>query len=410
MALIVEVQPLEYARGLIEGLKARGATRSCWPPRPSPTRSSTTSTCSTRASWSTAGRTAGDVEKTKPRARTSWPRRSRRPAAATPCCSATPRGTASRPSGPGVPVVGVLTGRLQRAGAARRGRGVRVRLAERAARRARGTRRWAAEPSRPHPSSVGGPRYELPTPREAAARRRRGRARGPTRAEQDRRLLIRYHRHGDQAAREELVQRLLPLARRMARRYRRSDEPLDDLVQVATLGLIKAIDRFDPARETAFSSYAVPTMLGELKRYFRDNGWAVHVPRGMQERVMQVDNCVKDMSRKLGRSPSVAEVGAHARPRRRAGARGDGGGVGLRRGVAGVLPLRRRGRRRDLRRVDRRRGRPLRARRVRRHDRADAAGAARRATGSCCTCASSRTSRRPRSPSASASPRCTSHG
>ena len=96
----------------------------------------------------------------------------------------------------------------------------------------------------------------------------------------------------------------------MARRYRRSDEPLDDLVQVATLGLIKAIDRFDPARETAFSSYAVPTMLGELKRYFRDNGWAVHVPRGMQERVMQVDNAIKDLSRKLGRSPSAAEVGA----------------------------------------------------------------------------------------------------
>jgi RNA polymerase sigma-B factor len=133
---------------------------------------------------------------------------------------------------------------------------------------------------------------------------------GPTRSEEDRRLLIRYHRHGDQAAREQLVQRLLPLARRMARRYRRSDEPLDDLVQVATLGLIKAIDRFDPARETAFSSYAVPTMLGELKRYFRDNGWAVHVPRGMQERVMQVDTCVKDMSRKLGRSPSASEVGA----------------------------------------------------------------------------------------------------
>ncbi len=131
---------------------------------------------------------------------------------------------------------------------------------------------------------------------------------GLSRAQEDRRLLIRYHRQGDQHAREELVQRLLPLARRMARRYRRSDEPLDDLVQVATLGLIKAIDRFDPARETAFSSYAVPTMLGELKRYFRDNGWAVHVPRGMQERVMQVDNAVKELSRKLGRSPSAAEV------------------------------------------------------------------------------------------------------
>src|SRR5919205_1479276 len=136
---------------------------------------------------------------------------------------------------------------------------------------------------------------------------------GPTRAEEDRRLLIRYHRQGDQAAREALVARLLPLARRMARRYRRSDEPLDDLVQVATLGLIKAIDRFDPARETAFSSYAVPTMLGELKRYFRDNGWAVHVPRGMQERVMQVDNAVKELSRRKGRSPSAGEVAAALR-------------------------------------------------------------------------------------------------
>jgi RNA polymerase sigma-B factor len=131
---------------------------------------------------------------------------------------------------------------------------------------------------------------------------------GAERAQIDRRLLMRYHRDGDLAAREELVRRLLPLARRMARRYRRSDEPLDDLVQVATLGLIKAIDRFDPARETAFSSYAVPTMLGELKRYFRDNGWAVHVPRGMQERVMRVDNAMRELSRKLGRAPSAAEV------------------------------------------------------------------------------------------------------
>jgi RNA polymerase sigma-B factor len=129
-----------------------------------------------------------------------------------------------------------------------------------------------------------------------------------TRLEEDRRLLVRYHRHGDQSARDELVERLLPLAKRMARRYKRSDEPLDDLVQVATLGLIKAIDRFDPARQTAFSSYAVPTMLGELKRYFRDNGWAVHVPRGMQERVMAVDGAVRELSRALGRSPSVPEI------------------------------------------------------------------------------------------------------
>ncbi|MBA2516003.1 MAG: SigB/SigF/SigG family RNA polymerase sigma factor [Solirubrobacterales bacterium] len=146
--------------------------------------------------------------------------------------------------------------------------------------------------------------------REHPAASARGRA-GPVssaRLDEDRRLLLRYHHDGDAAARDELVERLLPLAKRMARRYRRSEEPLDDLVQVATLGLIKAIDRFDPARETAFSSYAVPTMLGELKRYFRDNGWAVHVPRGMQERVMAVDAAVKHLSRELGRSPSVAEI------------------------------------------------------------------------------------------------------
>src|SRR5687768_1195632 len=129
-----------------------------------------------------------------------------------------------------------------------------------------------------------------------------------SRAQEDRRLLIQYHRHGDQAAREALVELLLPLARRMARRYRRSDEPLEDLVQVATLGLIKAIDRFDPARDTAFSSYAVPTILGELKRYFRDSGWAVHVPRGMQERVMKLDQASQELHRKLGRSPSAGEL------------------------------------------------------------------------------------------------------
>ena len=131
------------------------------------------------------------------------------------------------------------------------------------------------------------------------------------RARADRRLLLRYRRHGDTAARDELVRRMLPLARRMARRYARDGEPFEDLVQVATLGLVKAIDRFDPMRETAFSSYAVPTMLGELKRYFRDHGWAVHVPRGMQERVMQVDGTVRELSRTLGRSPSAGEI-AHA--------------------------------------------------------------------------------------------------
>ena len=117
---------------------------------------------------------------------------------------------------------------------------------------------------------------------------------------------------GDTAAREALVERFLPLARQLARRYQRAKEPLDDLVQVASIGLVKAVDRFDPSRGIAFSSYAVPTILGELKRYFRDSGWALHVPRGTQERAMQVDRAIKELAGREGRSPSVAEVAEHA--------------------------------------------------------------------------------------------------
>ena len=128
------------------------------------------------------------------------------------------------------------------------------------------------------------------------------------RTREDRRLLLRYHEHGDGAAREELVERFLPLARQLARRYQRTNEPLDDLMQVASVGLVKAIDRFDPQRGTAFSTYAVPTILGELKRYFRDSGWAVHVPRGMQERVMKLDTAAQELHRRTGRSPSPKEL------------------------------------------------------------------------------------------------------
>jgi RNA polymerase sigma-B factor len=126
----------------------------------------------------------------------------------------------------------------------------------------------------------------------------------------DFRLLTAYHERGDLRARDELVNRFMPLARQLARRYQRGNEPLDDLVQVASLGLVKAIDRYDLSRGTAFSSYAVPTILGELKRYFRDVGWAVHVPRGMQERIMKVNSTVESLSRQLGRSPTPAEVGS----------------------------------------------------------------------------------------------------
>src|SRR3954452_20013436 len=106
---------------------------------------------------------------------------------------------------------------------------------------------------------------------------------GPERTKEDRELFMRHQREGDPAAREALVERFLPLARQLARRYQRAEEPLEDLVQVASLGLIKAIDRFEADREVAFSSYAVPTILGEIKRHFRDRTWAVRVPRDLQE-------------------------------------------------------------------------------------------------------------------------------
>jgi RNA polymerase sigma-B factor len=121
-------------------------------------------------------------------------------------------------------------------------------------------------------------------------------------------LFVRYQRQGDMAAREELVRRFLPLARRLARRYERASEPLEDLVQVASVGLVKAIDRFETEQGTGFSSYAVPTILGELKRHFRDSGWALHVPRGMQERVLKVNEAVENLSGELGRSPTPQQV------------------------------------------------------------------------------------------------------
>ena len=124
----------------------------------------------------------------------------------------------------------------------------------------------------------------------------------------ERALLIRYHREGDLAAREELVKRCLPLARGLAGRYTYTDEPFDDLLQVASLGLIKAIDRFDPDRGAKFSSYAAPTILGELKRHFRDKGWALHVPRDLQERTLVVSRATEVLSRRLGRSPKPREV------------------------------------------------------------------------------------------------------
>ncbi len=121
-------------------------------------------------------------------------------------------------------------------------------------------------------------------------------------------LFRRWQRHGDRAARDELVERFLPLARKLARRYNVGHEPFDDLLQVASLGLVKAVDRFDCARGNAFSSFAVPTILGELKRYFRDHGWAVHVPRGAQERAVKVEDAQQQLSARSGRAPTVPEL------------------------------------------------------------------------------------------------------
>ena len=113
---------------------------------------------------------------------------------------------------------------------------------------------------------------------------------------------------GDAAAREQLVQRYIRLAHKLARRYARSSEPLEDLEQVACLGLVRAIDRFDSSRGTTFSTFAVPTILGELRRHFRDRTWAVRVPRELRDLAAAVEHAAEGLAAELGRSPSLAEV------------------------------------------------------------------------------------------------------
>ncbi|HET8980482.1 MAG TPA: SigB/SigF/SigG family RNA polymerase sigma factor [Solirubrobacteraceae bacterium] len=121
-------------------------------------------------------------------------------------------------------------------------------------------------------------------------------------------LLRRYRDGQSPALLEEIVRRFEPLASSVARRYGARGEPLEDLTQVAMVGLLKAIARFDPGRGFAFTSYATPTMLGELKRYFRDSGWAVHVPRGVKERALELAGVTEELSNRLGRSPSLSEL------------------------------------------------------------------------------------------------------
>jgi RNA polymerase sigma-B factor len=112
----------------------------------------------------------------------------------------------------------------------------------------------------------------------------------------------------DPALREELVKRNMPFAKRLALRYRGASESFDDLLQVANMGLLGAVDRFDPGRGIPFTAFASPTILGELKRHFRDRVWTVRVPRGLHDRMAEVDKAITELTKQLQRSPSVGEI------------------------------------------------------------------------------------------------------
>jgi RNA polymerase sigma-B factor len=144
------------------------------------------------------------------------------------------------------------------------------------------------------------PEQKAPAPRATPHERAR-------RARQDQQLM-RRNQGGDVHAREELIERYMPLARSLALRYRRASEPLDDLIQVASVGLVKAVDRWDPERGLAFSSYAVPTILGELRRYFRDHTWDVRPARDLQELCLSVEAAREKLWADLGHSPTVADL------------------------------------------------------------------------------------------------------
>jgi RNA polymerase sigma-B factor len=125
-------------------------------------------------------------------------------------------------------------------------------------------------------------------------------------------LLRRYHLHGDLKARDQLITMYMPLVRSLARRYASRGEHFDDLVQVGAIGLIKAIDRFDLTRGVELTTYATPNIVGEIKRYFRDKGWSVRVPRGLQELNIRVNKVIDELTAKLQRSPTIAEIAVAA--------------------------------------------------------------------------------------------------
>ena len=133
-------------------------------------------------------------------------------------------------------------------------------------------------------------------------------ASAPSSQSDDRELLRRYHAEGDRGARELLVQRHLPLVRALARRYAGRGESLEDIEQVGAIGLIKAIDRYELSRDVALTTYATPNVVGEIKRHFRDKGWAIRIPRGLQGLNAKMSSTIERLTAKLGHSPSIAEI------------------------------------------------------------------------------------------------------
>jgi RNA polymerase sigma-B factor len=126
--------------------------------------------------------------------------------------------------------------------------------------------------------------------------------------ESDKVLLRRYHEEGDLSAREQLIEQYMSLVRSLARRYAYRGEQLDDLVQIGAIGLIKAIDRFDINRGVELTTYATPNIIGEIKRHFRDRGWSVRVPRGLQELNIQLSRLLEQLTVQFGRSPTIPEL------------------------------------------------------------------------------------------------------
>jgi RNA polymerase sigma-B factor len=124
----------------------------------------------------------------------------------------------------------------------------------------------------------------------------------------DRLLLRRYHEQGDLQAREQLIEQYMSLVRSLARRYSYRGEQLEDLVQIGAIGLIKAIDRFDIDRGVELTTYATPNIIGEIKRHFRDKGWSVRVPRGLQELNVKLSRLIEQLTVQLGRSPTIPEL------------------------------------------------------------------------------------------------------